>query len=325
MTIATRPPLHRLLVIDRMIRDGSFPNARSAAGALEVHPRTIHRDLDFLRTFWGAPLAYSPERHGFYYHDPDYALPMARLSEGELVALFLAERLLQQYHGTPYAGALASLFHKLAGQLGGALTVDLNHLRDSYSFRQVVPSEADVAVFGGLARAVQECRQLELVYWTASRNQTTRRVVDPYHLASVSGEWYLVAYCHLREEVRMFVPARIQSLRETGRVFERPADFSIAGYLDGTFRVVRGEGPPRRVRLQFSPEAARYVREKVWHPSQQLRERKDGSLTLTLKVTHLLEVKRWALSWGAECEVLEPEELRAEMREELRRMAERLQ
>jgi predicted DNA-binding transcriptional regulator YafY len=66
------------------------------AAELDVHPRTIHRDLEFLRDSLGAPLEYDARRHSFYYCVSDYALPLLRLSEGELVALFLAERVMQQ-------------------------------------------------------------------------------------------------------------------------------------------------------------------------------------------------------------------------------------
>ncbi|HEV3263632.1 MAG TPA: WYL domain-containing protein [Gemmataceae bacterium] len=71
-----------------------------------------------------------------------------------------------------------------------------------------------------------------------------------------------------------------------------------------------------------TPEAARYVREKVWHPTQRLQEEEDGGLVVTLEVKHLLEVKRWGLSYGAGCEVLEPEELRRDVSAELHRTLE---
>jgi predicted DNA-binding transcriptional regulator YafY len=317
MQTASRPPLRRLAALDRMIRSGAHPNARTAAAELEVHPRTIHRDLDFLRDSWGAPLEYCPRQHGYYYRDTDYALPLMRLTEGELLALFLAERAMQHYRDTPYGSDLATAFHKLTARLPEEVTIDLSHLDDAYSFRGPDVRAGDLLLFRRVARAVQDSRCLELVYWTASRDEEVRRVVDPYHLTSVSGEWYLVAYCHLREEVRMFVPSRIRSARETGERFERPADFSIDAYLDGSFRALRGDGKPRRVRLRFTPEAARWVGEKVWHASQQARRRPDGSLELTLRLTSLIEVKRWAMSWGTACEVLEPEELRQDIVREL--------
>jgi predicted DNA-binding transcriptional regulator YafY len=111
----------------------------------------------------------------------------------------------------------------------------------------------------------------------------------------------------------MFSPARIREMRQTGKTFEKPGDFRINDYLDVGFRKLRGTGPAQTIRLRFVPKAARYVLEKVWHPTQKLREHRDGKLTLTFRVNHLLEVKRWVLSFGADCEVLGPKELKAEI------------
>jgi predicted DNA-binding transcriptional regulator YafY len=322
MKIASRPPLRRLLALDKMIRAGHYPNASKAARALEVNPRTVHRDLEFLRDSWGAPLAFSHRHNGYYYETNDYAIPLLRITEGELVALFLAERQMQQYRGTPFGRQLATAFHKLTAALPDPITLDLSHLGDLYCFRHQASDAGDARSFARLAKAVMEGRQLELVYWTASRDEITRRLVDPYHLASIGGDWYLIAYCHLREAIRMFAPGRIRSVRETGVRFERPADFRITEYLDASFRTMRGSGPPRRVRLRFTPQAARYIRERIWHPTQRLQEHKDGSLVLSMKVSHLLEVQRWVLSQGAGCVVLEPEELRRAVRRELEQMLE---
>ncbi len=317
--LAQRPSLRRVVALDRMIRSGDFPNAGIMAAALEVNRRTIYRDLDFLRDSWSAPLEYCPRHNGFYYSDPDFSLPLLRLSEGELIALFLAERLMQQFRGTPYAKQLATAFQKLTARLPDEVTIDLSHIDESISFRGVKTDVGDRRRFRQLVRAVRERHQLELVYWSASRDQMCRRVVDPYHLTSVQGDWYLVGFCHLREDVRMFAPARIQWLKETGERFDRPADFCINRYLDGSFRTMRGDAHGHHVRLRFTAEAARWVREKEWHPSQRIHERKDGSIELTLTVTHLLEVQRWVMGYGCQCEVLEPAELREAVREEFRR------
>jgi predicted DNA-binding transcriptional regulator YafY len=319
MQLASRPLLRRLVFLDQRIRSKSFPNARTLGAELEVHPRTIYRDLDFLRDSWGAPIEFCSRRNGYYYRNPDYALPLLRLTEGELLALFVAERVMQHYRGTPYGRDLTTAFEKLAAQLPDTVSLDLTHLQDAYSIRGPDACVGDLERFRRVALAVQENQQLELVYWSASHDETCQRVVDPYHLTLVSGEWYLVAYCHLREEVRMFVPARIRSLRETGERFQRPTDFCIDAYLDGSFRALRGNGRPRRVRLRFTAEAARWVREKQWHPSQRLRSCKDGSLEVSFRLTHLAEVKRWVLSYGSACEVLEPVELRQQVQDELRR------
>jgi len=135
--------------------------------------------------------------------------------------------------------------------------------------------------------------------------------VDPYHLASVDGQWYLVGFCHLRGDVRMFAPGRIRALEVTGATFEPPADFRIDDYLARSFAVMRGgEGEEYRVRLRFTGEAVRYVRERTWHPSQAIEADPGGGLILSLTVGHLREVERFVLSWGSDCRVLGPSELR---------------
>jgi proteasome accessory factor B len=128
--------LARLAVIDRAIRTGTWPNATTLSRQLEVTPRTVQRDIEFLRDRLQAPVEFDPRRNGYHYSAADFQLPIIQLTEGELAALFLAERLLQQYRGTPYAAALASLFEKLTASLPKEVTIDLSHLADVYSFRR---------------------------------------------------------------------------------------------------------------------------------------------------------------------------------------------
>jgi predicted DNA-binding transcriptional regulator YafY len=227
------------------------------------------------------------------------------------VAIFLAERVLQQYRGTPYAIDLARAFAKITSGLTDHITIDLGHLGAAYSFRTSAGTPIDTAIFRSLAAAVAGRRRVVLDYWTASRDERTRREVDPYHLASIDGQWYLVAHCHLRGDVRMFAPGRIRSLEVTEATFEAPADFRIEGYLAQSFAVLRsGDGEVFRVRLRFTGEAIKYVRERIWHPSQTTEATPKGDLIIGLEVSHLREVERWVLSWGADCVVLEPDELR---------------
>ena len=106
----------------------------------------------------------------------------------------------------------------------------------------------------------------------------------------------------VREEIRMFSPRPIRSLRDTGQTFGHPADFRCEDYLDAGFRKMRGD--PQQVRLRFAPFAARFVRERTWHKSQKIETHADDSLTLTFTASCLDKLKRWVLSWGADCEEL---------------------
>jgi proteasome accessory factor B len=324
MKSAVRPALLRFAVIDGRLRQRTWPNASSLARELEVTTRTIHRDVEFLRDQLHAPIAFDPRKNGYFYSDSSFRLPYMSVSEGECVALFLAERLLQQYHGTAFASDISRLFRKVVDMLSEPITINLQHLNEAISFRQQATPFGDAKRFDQLHRAIDHGRQLEIVYWTASRNETGSRIVEPYHLASIDGDWYLIAFCHRRDDVLMFSPSRIQEMRETGKSFEKPHDFRIDDYLDAGFRKVRGTGPAQTVRLHFTATAAHYVREKAWHPTQKQHEHSDGSLTLTFRVNHLLEVKRWVLSFGADCDVLAPKELRSIVKTEVARLHDRL-
>ncbi len=135
MTVASRPLLRRLQEIHSRIRSGRYPNATTLARELDVSVRTVQRDLDVLRDEQGAPIAYSASRRGLYYRQAGYQLPGVELQEADLLALFLAERVLQTYQGAEFAEAVASAFGKLLVGLSASVTVRLEHLAEACSVR----------------------------------------------------------------------------------------------------------------------------------------------------------------------------------------------
>ena len=321
MAPTTRPPLRRFLAIERSVRGGSFPNSESMACELEVDARTIQRDIAFLKDQLGAPLEFCRKRNGYFLSDPSWTLPAFQLTEGELISVFLAERLIRQYRGTPFETDLARAFDRITRMLPEEITVSLGAAADTLSVTPCVLTTQDVETFHSLTSAIQHRRQLRLLYWSASQNRETDRIVDPLHLSLVDNDWYLIAHCHTRQEVRMFSTVRIRGAEPTGQVFERPDDFDITTYLGNSFRAVRGDSDQAwSVTLKFCPEMAGRIKEKVWHHTQQLEPQPDGSLLMKLNVSSLIEIRRWVLYWGADCQVLEPEELKEEINSNLRRM-----
>jgi proteasome accessory factor B len=324
MILASRPPLVRIIAIDQSIRSGALTNAQTLSRQLEVNPRTIRRDIAYLRDQLRAPIEFDPRRNGYFYKEPSYRLPFFQLTEGELIALFLAEQVLQQYRGTPYAPDLARAFAKITAGLGDRITIDLGHLGSLHSFRNTAPIAIDPLIYRDLREAYVTRRRVVMDYRTASRDELTHRAVDPYHLASVDGQWYMIGRCHLRKAIKVFLVARVQNLEITDTTFEIPADFSIDNYLSQAFSIIRGrDGESHHIRLRFQGHAVRYVKERIWHPSQTLEETDSGDLIVSLTVSHLREVERWALSWTPDCEVLEPDELRQRVAAAYQQAAER--
>jgi proteasome accessory factor B len=231
-----------------------------------------------------------------------------QITEGELFALVVAEKALQQYRGTSFEKPLLSAIKKMEQVLPDTISLNLADIGQTISFRTRAEPILDLKIFDALAKAVAQRQQLELHYRKPGQAKTEARLVDPYHLANINGEWFLFAHDHARKDIRTFVPARIQSVRPTGKTFERTQKFSLEKRLRDSFGVHSGEGEYEVV-IRFNARAADYVREKKWHQSQQLRELKGGGVELKLKLSSLAEIERWVLSWGGDATVLKPREL----------------
>jgi predicted DNA-binding transcriptional regulator YafY len=313
--------LARMLRLDEALRKGSFPNLEQLAAEFEVSRRTIQRDFDLLREH-GAPIEYHAARRGFYYTKPDFRLSFVKLSAEELVAVFLAQRLLQQYGDTPFAAGIGNLFRRCLPLFTGDIHVDPEQLRSSLAVRLSPVPHADAALFSRLSEATVSRRRLRLLYWTAERDELGQRQVDPYGLVCAQGDWLLVAFCHTRQDIRTFAVHRIRDAEDVSETFDKPANFDLADHLAMAFTKVRGAGAAKTIRLHFTAHAAKWIRERQWHPSQELEELPEGGVRLTVRLASFLEIKAFALSWGEHCVVEEPEALRAEIREALKRMEE---
>lgn len=316
---ASRPPLERMLRIHQLIQSGSFPKAPELAAQLEVSTKSIHRDLEFMRDRLQLPLEFDRARFGYRYTEEVHAFPTIQITEGELFALIVAEKALQQYRGTSFEKPLLSAIRKMQQSLPETISMDLAEVKRTISFRTRAEPIVDLGVFDSLARATAARQQLELTYRKPGVQRTELRIVDPYHLANINGEWFLFAYDHLRKDIRTFVPARIKSIRETGKVFLRQQKFSLESRLRNSFGVQSGRGSFEVV-LRFHERVADYIREKKWHDSQELRNLDDGGVELRMKLSSLAEVERWVLSWGGHAVVLRPPELAQSVRQAARRI-----
>jgi predicted DNA-binding transcriptional regulator YafY len=305
--------------IHHEIAAGSYPNASTLAREMEVSTKSVQRDIEFMRDRMNLPIAYDGSRFGYHYTEPVSAFPTFQITEGELVALLIAEKALEQYRGTNFEKPLVSALRKMSAQLPDTVSFNIAEWDQTISFRTSAEPILNLEVFDGLAKATAARRQLRFNYRKPGQAKAEMRVVDPYHLANINGEWFLFAFDHARKDIRTFVPARISEVEVTGKSFPRPARFSLEKRLHDSFGVVSGEGEFDVV-IRFDAFAAGFIQEKRWHPSQQLRELKDGGVELQLKLSSLAEVQRWVLSWGGHAKVAAPKELAASVREAARRI-----
>jgi len=166
--------------------------------------------------------------------------------------------------------------------------------------------------------AVLKKRCLRIVYYTGYSGETAERRIEPYRLHNYRGTWHLVAFCHYRGEPRIFMLSRIREVQVLAETYGGHR-FDVAQFLDTAFGIYRG-GTIQKAVLRFSPAVARIIRDQIWHQDQEMHEEEDGSLTLSVPIADLTEIRRHVLKYGAEVEVLAPEELRRQVREEAARI-----
>lgn len=317
--MSQRQQLERIMEIDHRIRDGEYPNPNQLATDMEVSRRVIFMDRDFMKNRLGAPIEYDRGRRGWYYTDETWILPGIIVTEGELLAFFLSVEVAKRYLGTGLEKTLRSAVEKLSKNVSGSVMVDLDTLHSHYSFSSPTLLSANEQALLDIHRAIADSKKIWMRYYTASRDEHTERIIHPYHLANIRGDWYLIAYDELRKEIRNFSVARIEEWKLFKEKYKRNPDFFITQYMGTAFQAERS-GETVDVVIRFAPQAARYVREKHWHDSQQVEEQSDGGLILKLNTSGLGEVKRWVLQYGGDAEVIAPAKLREELIKETKSM-----
>jgi predicted DNA-binding transcriptional regulator YafY len=308
--------LERMIALDAAIRSGVLPDVRTLMDRFEVSERTVRADLAFLRERLNAPLHYDRGRGGYHYTDPTWTLPTMLMSEGELIAFFLSVELARRYLGSSFETPLRKTIERLAGSLPSELQVDLGELAHHYIFQAGATAGAEPALLAALFECVRERRPIEMLYLTGSTGERKRRVIEPYQLLNVRGDWQVMAFDHLRQNMRQFAVSRIEEWTVLkGERFVRDPGFSVEDYLSTGFLAERGDTAEEIV-IWFDDYQARYMRGRQFHPTQQVEEHADGSLTLRFQSGAMAEIRRWVMSFGRHAIIKAPASLIAELRAE---------
>jgi predicted DNA-binding transcriptional regulator YafY len=287
------------------------------AADLDCHPRTVYRDLDALQV-GGFPL-YNEKVNGTnlwaLMESAKKPVPIP-FSLPELIALYFGRDVLKILKNTVFHDSLESLFKKIKSTLPVESKKYLRQIEKSLRAGSGPHKNYDKFkdTIETLNEAVINKKVVEIVYYTMSRKKVTQRKVAPYKLWFYDGTFYLIGHCRSKKNIRIFAVDRIKMLNLTDERFEVPADFNVDEFMKASFGVFQGQ--PVHVKVHFTSDAAGYVKEKIWHASQKLSEKSDGSVILEVDVAGTQEIKHWILRWGSQAQVLEPDSLREEIRSE---------
>jgi len=282
------------------------------------HTRTIWRDLAAIQDA-GFPL-YSEKDgqksrwsfvEGYTFHLP------VPFTVTELMSLYFYRDILKIFKDTVFYDSLDELFRKVRSTLPQESLSYLRRIEQTFhiGFKPFKDYSSLKEIIKQINQAVLNLRVLEMRYYSMSSKRETTRKVDPYKVWFFNGTLYLIGWCHVHDEIRMFVLDRIRLLHVTDQRFIPPDDFDLDEYMRDAFGVIHTD--VEKVVIKFDPSLERYLKENIWHPSQVFKKDQDGSVVLTMEVGGLVEVMSWVLGFGRQAEVIEPEHLRQAVAEEL--------
>jgi proteasome accessory factor B len=295
-------------------------NCTTLGNTLEVSAKTIGRDLVFMRDRLGLPLDYDESTKIWRYTTNVATFPTIQATEGEVFALMIGRKALEQYRGTSFHQGLAESFDKIAAALSDKVSFQATEELQAISFKSTGVGKADGAVFQALSRAVLRELELRFDYRKPAGSASEPRRVQPYHCIHHDGLWYVIGFDLDRKALRTFALPRIARARVTTTKFKRPADFSPEKYLARAFGIFGGDGDYRVV-IHFTAAVADRIRERIWHSTQQLRDLPGGALEFEVRLGALPEIERWILSWGEHARAVGPTELCDRVQKTVRKLA----
>ena len=291
------------------------------ARSLGTAVRTVYRDLATLRGA-GFPIARAHVHTKAVWRLNDGAAPAIAFTPRELTALAFARNMLLGLTGSPFDQAMREAWHKVqaACDREGVRVLEAADRRLHADLRRARPYTQRQVWFRMILDALARQRTVKLTYYTLERDSAGTREVDPYGLVFHEGAFYLVGYCHWRRDVRTFLLDRVRAVADAGKTFAVPPGFSAKEHFRQAWGLIRGRALVD-VRVRFAPSVARIIREGRWHESQKIEGAADGSVIMSVRVAGWEEIKRWILGFGADAEVLEPEDLRRSMTDEAAKLA----
>jgi predicted DNA-binding transcriptional regulator YafY len=325
----------RLLAIILELQGKGRQRAEDLAETFETSKRTIYRDIQALGEA-GVPVISIPGQG--YSLMKGYFLPPLSFTTDEATMLILGSDLMAQSFDAQYRSAALSASRKIENVLPEKLREEVHYLQDSIRFvttnAMEWPHETENLLL--VRRAIFQRNTIRFCYFTrhpsspvelegeavitasqkhatASKTPVARiREADPYGLVHYLNAWHVIAYCHLRHDIRNFRLDRMDDLVLLPETFQRPVNFKMS-------EIQSGQRKRLVVRVLFDKEVARWVKESRSYFTESVEETPQG-LLVTLNPHQESEVLQWLLSWGSHVRVLEPETLRKRIIEEAQAM-----
>ncbi len=297
-------------------------------GLTSLHTRSVRRDLEALQAAGFDVDVHSIQRGKVWKLGPRArSTHKITATATELMALSIGRDLLFPLAGTPFWGGIESFWNKLYDQLPSTVAAHYEkYRRVLYVLGMPAKSYASKqGVLKTINRSILEHRVVEIEYQPPGRTPSVR-CIEPYAIVFYQSSLYIVAAAHeiAADEARLrhWKLDRFLRAKALDQWFKPAADFNLDDYLGHSLGIF-SKGKLRDFRIRLSARAAPWVLEDPWHPDQEVKRRRDGSIDLIVQATHDLEIIPKVLALGNEAELLAPASCRKAIAELVQQMAQK--
>ncbi|QWD20217.1 WYL domain-containing protein [Polynucleobacter paneuropaeus] len=312
--------LERLHRIKYMIQARKCVPIQDFLNELEISKATFKRDLEYLRDRMNASIVFDRAEGGYRFDKPNLGekieLPGLWFSEKEATALVLMQHLLDNLDQggliSPHIDPLVEIIDGILGQS----EVSAKELRKRIKVFGISARKNSLENFEEVGNSLLRRRRLHIEYYAKSKNENTSREVSPQRLIFYRDNWYLDAYCHMREGLRSFALDSIKKVESISKKAIEVSEKELQENFAESYGIFSGKAT-QKAKLRFTPERARWVSGETWHGQQVSSYDKDGYYILEFDYNQDLELVMEILKHGSSVEVLGPATLKKRVIEEL--------
>ena len=311
--------LERVYRIDQMLQERRSVSRQSFLDELEVSAATFKRDLEYMRDRLQAPVVWDRDANGYRYEQAPklrkFELPGVWFDEQEAYALLMMQHLLSSLDQGGLIGPQIAPLMKLLDSIVSSTGDSIEDIRDRVRILSLARRSLNLKHFSALGLAVMKRQRLGITYFSRGTNETTTREISPQRLVHYRENWYVDAWCHMREDLRSFAVDGIRSIEQRSAPARKVDNHSLEAHLTSGYGIFGGQ----RVRwatLRFDPDRARWISTEVWHPDQKGHFDAEGHYLLSIPFSDDRELIMDILRHGGYVEVIEPADLRVKLRAE---------
>lgn len=305
--------MERFFKIDQILRTSRYSVPKSRfLDELEVSLATFKRDLEYLRDRMHAPIEYDKKTNGYQYAEgSDFQLPGLWMNEGEIYALLTMQHLLSNLqpgmldeHVKPLIERITSLL-----ELSDHTTSEINKRIRILSMANRPVKHANFEI---ISSAVLDRKRLNITYYNRAENSETQREISPQRLVHYRDNWYLDAWCHLRNKLRCFSVDAIANANVLDEIAKSVSSVLLDKELSAGYGIFSGSNV-KNAQLRFNPVRSRWVSNEQWHPEQKGWYDEQGYYNLSFPYSDDRELIMDILRNGSDVEVIEPSTLREQV------------